>query len=288
MLLLRRSVVLAAFFLFTLVGGGCGLLPSSTSDCPDTVEEGGLVDGIDLGAPDWLPVGLPLPDGLSLRHLNHGYLGEQDILTGFIPAGDPEAVLNGLRRDLVDAGYEELLVAKGFVPVANEAVVVLNEGLGILVTIGVADQEAPVRTSDDECPWVPGALVSLRIEQADADAARALYSRSSLTQGVARATMGSRDFAGQGECLVHGGTSTFSSTSGDLIVLSFEVSDSGTVGSAAVTVEGEAVFNLDAAELSQIQPMFQTSESGFAVEGVFVDGLGSSGLVEGSVVVDCG
>ncbi|MDH3261904.1 MAG: hypothetical protein OEM84_13190, partial [Acidimicrobiia bacterium] len=69
--------------------------------------------------------------------------------------------------------------------------------------------------------------------------------------------------------------------------LSFEVSNVGTVGSAGVTVEGEAVFNLDAAELSQIQPIFQTSESGFAVEGVFVDGLGNSGLVEGSVVVDC-
>ncbi len=246
-----------------------------------------MADGMDLAAPDWLPVGLPLPDGLSLRHLNHRYLGEQDILTGFISGGDPEIVLDALRRDFADVDYEELLAAGGFVPVANEAVVALNEGLGILVTIGVADQTAPVRASDDECPLEDGALVSMRIEQANAQEARALYARSSLTQGVGRATIGSRNFSSRGECLVHDGTYTFSSTSGDLIALGFDLSDAGAIGAAGVTVEGEAVFNLDAAELSDTQPTFLASESGFTVEGAFIDGLGNAGLIDGTVVVDC-
>lgn len=262
---------------------------STVNGCPDAVEDGGLVEGMDLDAPDWLPVGFPLPGDLSLRHLNGNYLGEQNILTGFVPGGDNEEVLTALGGDLIDAGYEQLLAAEGFVPVAFEALIVMNERREILATVGVVQQEAPVRVSEEECPWMPGVLLSIRFEPTDVDKSRLLYSGSSLTEGAAQATVGSREFASLGECLVQGATYTYSSTSGDLIGLQIDESASGPVGFASVNaIAGDGVFNLDLAERSDTEPSFRVLESGFSVEGMFIDGLGDEGLVAGRVVVNCG
>ena len=64
--------------------------------------------------------------------------------------------------------------------------------------------------------------MSLRFANADVDEARTEYSGSSLTRGVARATIGSRQFSSEGECLVHAETYSFSATSGDLIGLGID------------------------------------------------------------------
>ena len=230
-----------------------------------------------------------MPGDISLRHLNGDYLGEQDILTGFVPGGDTAVVLPALGADLADAGYEQLLTAEGFVPVANEALVVLNESLEIVVSVGVVEQEAPVRVGDGECALMPGVLVSIRFEPTDVAETRLLYFGSSLTRGVAQAQVGGRGFSGWGECVMYGDSYTFGSTSGDVIGLQFEESASGPVGFASVNaVAGDAVFNLDVGERSDTEPTFLVLESGFSVQGMFIDGIGDNGLVAGEVVVDCG
>lgn len=281
-----RSTVILVIVLAAGVLTSCSVLGLDSNACPETVEDGGLVEGIDLPAPEWLPTGFPLPAGVSLRHLNHLYLGDADIVTGFIPDGDVEAIVAFMRTALAEAGYEKLLAAEGFVPVANDAFVTLSGGTTArLVSVGAVEQDAPVRVSEDECPRRPGVLLTLRLESVDAEAARARYENSSLTHGTAGAVIAGVDYVAKGECFIHDDTYTFSTTAdGDLIGLQFDQSGARAVGHANVDVEGEAVFNLDA-ETSA--PTFLVTTSGFSVAGTFIDGLGDAGRVDGTVDVTC-
>ncbi len=281
-----RLSLIVAFSL--LVAQGCGFLAGS-SECPETVAEGGGTDGIDLAVPDWLPEGFPLPEEMSLRHLNHRYVGEVDILTGFVPGAAADAVIAEFGRGLGDAGYDIVLAADGFVPIANEAVVAVNDDLGLLVSAGVAYTQAPVRNSEGDCSRLDGLLVQMRIEQVDAGDARARYAGSLLSLGTAHSVIGAHEFVGRGECLVHAGTYAFSSTGGDAsVTLHFGVTDAGTVGSASVGNDFDAVFTLDVTPVSGITPRFDATEAGFSGEGAFIDAVGEEGFLPGRIEVTCG
>jgi hypothetical protein len=93
-----RIVVLVST---VLAPGACGTAPSGPPDatdttpnladstCPETYEEEGQVDGIDLAPPDWLPAGFLLPGGMSIQFI-------QDQ----VAEGAPSRVLTGFRAGL--------------------------------------------------------------------------------------------------------------------------------------------------------------------------------------------
>ena len=103
-------------------------LASDQNTCPDTVvdPEGGITDGTDLALPGWLPTGFPIPEGTSIRHINDGTPSGTRVLTGFIPGGDGGSVVARIGDDLNIAGYEILLAAEDFLPVANAALAALH------------------------------------------------------------------------------------------------------------------------------------------------------------------
>jgi hypothetical protein len=294
-----RIVVLVST---VLVLGACGTAPlgppdaADTADttanladitCPETYEEEGQVDGIDLTPPDWLPAGFPLPRGMSI-HFIQDQVAEGDpirVLTGFIPDGDAAVVVAEFDRNLRAAGYEILFAADEVIPEDTEAVVALSASLEILVLLDVTETELPVRVSDGTCPWRPGLLVGIKVRPVDPDQARRQYSGTSLTRGKARAVIGGREFLAKGECLVQGHTHTFTSTSGAGIVLALNESGRGTFVQASVNTV-DVVFNLDHGTWGT-DPTFTVSASGFSVEGVFINGGGGKRLVEGRVEVTC-
>jgi len=282
-----RLLVLVAVICLSGVLTGCGLFASDETACPDTVSdpEGGVVDGIDLALPGWLPAGVPVPEGTSLRHINDGASSRGRAMTGFIPGGDGAAVVAAMGGDLHTAGYELLLAADGFLPVANAALVALDAEAGVIVWFDTAAERLPVRVGD-ACPWQDGLLVGMQFEQTSAVEARARFDGSSLTFGSARAAVGGREFAADGECLVLDGTYTFAAITGDQIGLQFDTATQPASGWASVDVEGEVVFSLDN-HLSGVTPGFLVSPSGFSVDGMFVDGLGDQGIVGGRVDVTC-
>lgn len=108
-----------------------------------------MIDGINLPPPEWLPTEFPLPNGISIRHINNQLAGGEGgrFLTGFIPGGDPGVVVAGFGKNLRAAGYEILFAAEGEVPEFTEAVVALHEGLKNVVGIDVSKTDLPVRVS---------------------------------------------------------------------------------------------------------------------------------------------
>jgi hypothetical protein len=283
-----RSTRLAA--VLVVVVSGCGGNVDTTSGatddpCPATVADGGIVDGVDLAAPDWLPEGFPIPASLSIRHINHDTESGGRLFTGFVPDGDPTVILTALRSDLGRDGFEMLLAADGFIPMFNVAFVALSEELGLLVMVDVTGEELPVR-AEDGCRWRDGVLVGFRFEQVDPDAARSRYSESYLTQGSATATIGDQDFFGEGECFVHDGTHSFVATAGARITLHLRPADG--FGFAGVTVPDEADFALDVVPVSGVEPAFGASSSGFFVDGMFIDAVGDQDPLAGRVEVTCG
>jgi len=296
-----RIVVLVST---VLAPGACGTAPSGPPDatdttdttpnladstCPETYEEEGQVDGIDLTPPDWLPAGFPLPRGMSIHFIQDQVAvgAPSRVLTGFIPDGDPAVVVAEFDRNLRAAEYEILFAADEVIPEDTEAVVALSAGLEILVLLDVTETELPVRVSDGTCPWRPGLLVGIQVRPVDPDRARRQYSGTSLTRGKARAVIGGREFLAKGECLVQGDTHTFTSTSGAGILLALYESGRGTFVHASVNTV-DAVFNLDSDGTWGTDPTFTVSASaGFSVEGVFINGGDGKRLVEGRVEVTC-
>lgn len=282
-------VRLAAVLVVVVAGcaGNVDTTSGATNDpCPETIADGGIVDGIDLAAPDWLPDGFPIPENLSIRHINHDTESGNRLITGFVPGADPGVVLTTFRDGLGRDGFEMLLTADGFIPVFNVAFVALSEELGMLVTVDVTGEELPV-TADGECPWREGILVGMRFEDADPDAARALYAGSFLTQGAATATVGDQGFAAEGECFVHDDTHSFIATSGGRISLVVGPADTG-FGFATVDVPDEAGFALDVVPTSGVDPVFGVSPSGFFVDGMFIDANGDQDPMAGRVEATCG
>lgn len=283
---MRVSVFVAAICLSGVLTG-CGPFAPDETACPDTVSdpEGGIIDGIDLALPEWLPGGFPVPEGTSIRHISDDGPSGRRVITGFIPGGDGAAVVAAMGGDLRTAGYELLLAADGFLPVANVALAALDAEAGVIVWFDTAAEQLPVRVGD-ECPWQAGLLVEMQFEETSAVEARERFGGSSLTFGSARAAVGGREFAADGECLVLDGTYTFAAITGDQIGLQFDTATQPASGWASVDVEGEVVFSLDA-DLSGVAPEFLVSPSGFSVDGMFVDGLGDRGIVRGHVDVTC-
>jgi hypothetical protein len=272
----------------TLALSGCaGSVRGDDSECPEALAEGGATDGIDLTAPDWLPGGFPLPDDLSIRHLNDQTESGLQVLTGFVPGGDQAAIVSALRRELEVDGFEMLLAAEGFVPVSNVAFVALSEELGFSVMVDVTGEELPVRGDDGECPWTEGVLVGFRFEQADAIEARARYDDSSLTRGSARATIGDQDFAAEGECFVHEGAYRFAATAGDGIALDLWTSETGFDGIAQVLDSAEADFTLGIVDVPAPEPTFRVLPDGWFAEGTFFDAVGDLDPQEGRIDVVC-
>jgi hypothetical protein len=274
-----------------VVVAGCGGQVDSTSGatndpCPETIADGGIVDGIDLAAPDWLPDGFPIPENLSIRHINHDSESGSRLITGFVPDGDQAVILTAFRDDLGGDGFEMLLTADGFIPVFNVAFVALSEELGLLVTVDVTGEELPVKANGD-CQWREGILVGMRFEEADPDAARELYAGSLLTQGTASARVGDQDFAAEGECFVHDDTHSFIATSGARISLLVGPADSG-FGFASADVPDGAGFALDVVPISGVDPVFGASPSGFFVDGMFIDANGDRAPMAGRVEATCG
>ncbi|MEX1208362.1 MAG: hypothetical protein WEE36_07120 [Acidimicrobiia bacterium] len=77
---------LATLVLLTVLVAGCGSVADDPDEpCPETFSEGGVTDGIDLPAPDWLPAAFPLPAGLSIRHINDATDSGTRVVTGFVP-----------------------------------------------------------------------------------------------------------------------------------------------------------------------------------------------------------
>ena len=266
---------------------GCGLLGAGENACPDTVSdpEGGVTDGIDLAVPEWLPPGFPVPEGTSIRHINDGTPTGSLVMAGFIPGGDGASVVGRMRDALGESGYEVLLAADGFHPVANAALAALDPESGVVVWLDTAAQQAPVR-ADDKCPWQEGLLVGIQFEQTSVAAARERFAGSSLTFGSARAFVGDEEFTAEGECLVLDGVYTFSAITGAGIGLQFDTTYQPSPGGAGVNVEGEVVWNLDL-DRSGAVPEFGVSAYGFSMEGMFIDGLGDQGIVDGHIEVTC-
>lgn len=282
---MRLSVGVAVACLSGILAG-CGLLASTQSPCPDTVTdpEGGVTDGIDLAPPGWLPPGFPIPEGTSIRHINDGTPTGIRVITGFIPGGDAATVIAAMRNELDAAGYDLLLAADRFVPVGNAALAALEPESGFVVWFDTAQQQLVVRV-DDECPWQEGLQVGLRFEETTVVEARERFDGSSLTSGSADATVGGQGFAAEGECLVLDGAYGFTAITGDTIGLQFDTNYQPASGWASVDADG-AVFNLDL-DRSGVAPEFNVSTSGFSVNGMFIDGLGGKGVIEGQIQVTC-
>lgn len=288
---MQRSVGLIALVALAAVTG-CGRLAAplgrDSDACPETIADAGVTDGIDLPVPSWVPAGFPLPDDLSLQHINDALPDGGRLLTGFVPGGDPSPVVATMRRELSARGHETLLAAEGFVPQGSDALVSLDGPGGTLVALGVAVSEAPVHQDDGACPIAPGVQVSLRFEPVDAAEARRLYAGSSLTQGDAVAEMGGDPFRSTGECLRHAGQHTFTPTGGDQVALQFERTEARTTGTASAGSEStNAIYVLAEVTPVQTPPRFSTSAEGFSVQGRFLDAVGNRGLVDGSVTVRC-
>jgi hypothetical protein len=285
-----RTAVLPLSLLLAASLTGCGTLRADHDACPETYEDSGLVDGIDLAVPDWLPEGFPLPEGISIRHISRAHLSPAGWLTGFVPNGDPETLAAGLASDLSDGGYEILFSAVGFVSPAHDALVALRVDPPLLTTIDLAPDTAPVRVEGERCRLAPGVLVSVRIEGTDPGQARDLYAGTSLTPGSARASIGGREYLADGTCYTHAGQRTFGATSGAFIHLQVEVSPSDAIvfGFASVDVVDEATFALDLTPVSGVEPVFEVPDRGFAAGGMFIDAFGDLGLVPGRVEASCG
>lgn len=285
-----RAVRISVGVTVICLGGiltGCGLLGAGENACPETVSdpEGGVTDGIDLALPEWLAPGFPVPEGTSIRHINNGTPAGRRVITGFIPGGDGAPVVERMSSDLRESGYELLLAADGFHPIANAALAALDPGTGVVVWFDTAAQQAPVRV-DDECPWQDGLLVGIQFEQTTAAEARERFAGSSLTFGSARAVVGEKEFTAEGECLVLDGAYTFSAVTGAGIGLQFDTTYRPPPGWASVDVEGEVSWNLDL-DRSGVNPEFGVSASGFSIKGMFIDGLGDQGIVEGHIEATC-
>jgi len=283
-----RSLILLAAIVVAGTLAGCAVVAAHDDACPETHEDSGLVDGIDLAAPEWLPPGFPVPAGTSIRHISRAPLSPAGWLTGFIPGGDPEALASYLVSGLAESGYEILFSAVGFLSPAHDAVVALRLDPPILATINLAPETAPVRVDGNRCREAPGVLISVRIEGTDPDQARDLYAGTSLTPGSARASIGGREYLADGTCYIHAGQRTFLSTSGAGIALQLGPSGASTFGYTSVDVTDEAGFSLDITPVSGVEPTFGVSPDGFSVEGMFVDMFGDDGLVPGRVEVTCG
>lgn len=289
---LHRDVAVRLVLLLwvVLAVSGCGLLDQIASDdeteCPETLEEDGIVDGFDLGPPPWLPAGFPLPDGLSLRHINTNQVGTLNVFTGFIPDGDATAVIGDLERDLVGVGYEVIFSVDGFIPMGWEALAVADDD-GV-VAVDVTDEELPVRNDDGECPWQAGLLVGFKF---DGPELRQYYDSASLTHGSARAVIAGREFVGDGECFVRPGAqhtfNAFDPISGAGISLDLGLSNGQ--AAAFASVEGaDVVFALDVTPVSGVEAVFSLTDAGFSVEGMFVDAMGDLGVVPGIIEASCG
>ena len=282
-----RIAVLPLSLLLAASLTGCGTLRADHDACPETYEDSGLVDGIDLAVPDWLPEGFPLPEGISIRHISRAHLSPAGWLTGFVPNGDPETLAAGLASDLSDGGYEILFSAVGFVSPAHDALVALRVDPPLLTTIDLAPDTAPVRVEGERCRLAPGVLVSVRIEGTDPDQARDLYAGTSLTRGSAQALIGGREYSASGTCYTHAGQRTFGATTGAHIGLQVTLFESGATGHASVDVEDEAVFAIDLTPVPGVEPRFEVSNEGFAAEGMFIDAFGDLGVVPGRVEARC-
>jgi hypothetical protein len=273
-----------------LVLAGCAS-PGTVDDseCPETVAEDGLLDGIDLDAPGWLPTDLPLPEGWSIRHVNSqtDAFSSTRVLTGFLPNGGAASIVDSLRARFEEADYEILLAADGFVPVGNVAFVALDEEPGLVVMVDATTAELPARADDGTCPWVEGILVGIRLDEVDPAVAKASYVGSYLTTGSASATIGGQEFAGAGECFVHDGTFRFSATQGAGIAIEVSEFEGEVIGFGSVDVEEVAVFSLDVTPVSGVDPVLGFTDDGFFVEGMFVDAFGDLGIVAGRIDANC-
>jgi hypothetical protein len=281
-----RAPAVRAVALLTLVLHGCAGFLGNDSECPETFSEGGVTDGIDLPAPDWLPTGFPLPEGLSIRHINDPPDSGTRVITGFAPGGDLPAIVTALRADVQDDGYEMLLVPDGFLPRGHVVFAALAVDLGLVVEADATPEELPVPDTDGECPPAAGILVGMRFTEMDPAAARALYAGSSLTLGTATATIGGQDFAATGECLIFDGAHSFGSPDDD-VAIDLRVGPEA-FGFASVDVVSEAVFALDVAPVSGVEPTFGVTADGFFAEGMFIDAFGDLGIVAGRVDATCG
>lgn len=281
---------LVAIVVLTLAAAGCQLgniADPHGEECSETFGEDGLVSGIDLDAPDWLPAGLPLPEGWSIRHANSqtDAYSSTRLLTGFLAHGDAAVIVDTLRARFEEAGYEILLEADGFVPV-HVAFVALVDKPGVVVMVDVTGTELPVHTDDDTCPWVDGILISMRFDDVDPTTARASYAGSYLTTGTASANVAGQDFTGVGECFVHDGSFTFSGTHSPFIELRFHEFDGRFIGFAGVYAGDEIDFILDH-PVSGVDPVFGITDDGFFVEGGFLDAVENLGIVEGRIEASC-
>jgi hypothetical protein len=289
---MRARSVLAVAVLAWVVAAACGSNNTNRNEdeiCPETVAEDGLVDGIDLDAPDWLPNDLPVPEGWSIRHANNqtDAFSTTRVLTGFLPDGDAATIVDSLRAGFEEAGYEMLLAADGFVPIGNVAFVALGDDPGLVVMVDATTAELPAKADDDICPWVDGILVGMRFDDVDPAAARASYAGSFLTVGTANATIAGQDFSGTGECFVHDGEFRFNATDGAGIALQVSEFEGEVLGFGSVDVEDEAVFPLDVTPVSGVDPVFGITDDGFFVEGMFVDAFGDLGIVAGRIEANC-
>lgn len=280
----HRPHDLTTLVVLTVLVAGCGFLAGDP--CPETFSADGVTDGLDLPAPDWLPTEFPLPDGLSIRHLNDATDSGTRVMTGFVPGGDLAAIVTALRNDVESDGYEMLLVADGFIPRGHIVFAALAVDLGLVVEADATPEELPVPDTDGACPPAAGILVGMRFTEMDPAAARALYAGSSLTLGTATATIGGQDFAATGECLIFDGAHSFGSPDDD-IAIDLRVGPEA-FGFASVDVVFEAVFALDVAPVSGVEPTFGVTADGFFAEGMFIDAFGDLGIVEGRVDANCG
>ncbi len=269
-------------------GGGSGGGDEDAFACPAMESGDGIINGLDLPLPSWLPAGVTLPEGFSIRHIDEA--GEVATVAGVAVGGDAAGVVATVHDGLVEGGYE-ILLHPDFIPRSSDAVVALHPGLGWLVKLSVTpDHLAEVAIGGGDCTY-RDAVQAQRVMSpvADPAAERALWAGSSVSRGTGVAEVSGHRFESAGECFVHDGTWRFTP---DPDVTWVDLS----VTPATDTAVGNAMVHDGTEDLMYVLtpdtppgavPDITVSDSGFSTSADLTDVIGEEGFVPGTIPVTC-
>ncbi len=282
------AALVAAIFLAGCSGNSAA---EDLVDCPPMSSQDGISSGLDLPVPSWLPGDAPLPEGLSIRHIDAA--GEVDTLTGVVAGGDADQIAAGLHDGLAGAGWE-ILSYPGFVPHSADAVVALHAELGWLVKVSVAPgQFAEMPVAGGDCVYEEAVQVQMLFTAADPAEERERYAGSSVSEGSAVAEVAGHRFESDGECVVHDGTWRFTPEA-DVTWVDLSITPEGE-GQAEV-VAGNAMVHDGVDDLMYVltsdvppgaDPEITITDSGFSVQAELNDVIGEAGFVPGTIAVTC-